>query len=63
MVTLNENGCIPKNTECPFKKDCQGDEDTILLCKHAGKNHNVEYSCALARLFEITLDKDEEDMV
>ena len=59
MSKLNENGCIPANTQCPFAKDCQGSPDRKIFCTHNGKNHKVEYSCALARLFDITLDDDD----
>lgn len=46
------NGLIPKFTNCPYKTGC-GDY-AKNFCIHTGKNHPVDFSCAMARSFEIT---------
>jgi len=46
------NGKIPPNAECPFKNEC--DIVKFGCCNHNGINHNVPFSCAMARFFEIT---------
>ena len=42
------DGLIPKHTECPFKEECG-----MPSCIHEGVNHNVDFSCALARAWDI----------
>ena len=55
MSKLLVDGRIPKNTECPFTTRCEfkkaGD------CKHLGKEHTVDFSCATARLFDLLQSK------
>lgn len=43
------NGCIPENTECPFRNICIFVQEGT--CKHKGVEHNVPFSCAAARGF------------
>lgn len=43
------NGKIPANTKCPFWDEC-GLKGT---CHHKGENHDVPFSCGIARGFEI----------
>jgi hypothetical protein len=50
MAKLIE-GFIPPRTICPFKNICQ----LSVICKHMGKQHTVQFSCAYARV----LDKKE----
>jgi len=42
------NGKIPKNTTCPFLKDCLSP-----TCPHKGVNHSIEFSCGYARAFDL----------
>jgi hypothetical protein len=42
------DGLIPKGTVCPFKEECN-----LYPCEHHGTEHKVDYSCALARGFDI----------
>ena len=42
-------GLIPAFTVCPFVKECELADD----CKHLGKDHKVNYSCAVARGFDM----------
>jgi hypothetical protein len=43
------NGKIPANTECPWKTKC----GLVQGCHHKGINHDIPFSCAAARGFEI----------
>jgi len=45
-----KEGIIPKFTKCPYHDEC-----CLHLhgCKHKGHHHDVDYSCALARAFEL----------
>lgn len=47
-VSLLVAGNIPANQECPFKDKCS----LASSCKHKGKDHPCDYSCAMARLFD-----------
>ncbi len=55
MGKLLVDGRIPKNTECPFAARCEIKK--VGDCKHLGKDHNVAFSCATARLFDILQKK------
>jgi hypothetical protein len=48
------NGMIPKGTSCPFIGRCDLADDG---CLHRGKNHGCEFSCAVARAFEMMDEK------
>lgn len=55
---LDQNGCIPAHTECPFKSECplaipEPGLPDLTSCLHQGVQHNVAFSCAMARTFEI----------
>jgi hypothetical protein len=50
MTKLVE-GKIAVGTACPFRSECRYAQD--MSCNHEGLEHNVAYSCALARLFDI----------
>lgn len=45
------NGCIPPHTECPWKSECLAAKKHS--CHHTGKRHEVSFSCALARGFDL----------
>lgn len=49
--TKLENGCIPANTECPFKGEC--DIRAVCMCAHGGLGHKVAFSCAAARFYDM----------
>lgn len=53
---LNENGRIPVATICPFKEQCTIAQDDN--CHHKGQDHPGEFSCALARGFDMIARKD-----
>jgi hypothetical protein len=46
---LNKDGLIPAHTICPFKESC-GLADG---CHHKGHNHEIPFSCAAARGFDM----------
>lgn len=48
--SLLVDGKIPANTECPFRDKCNIAKNNE--CKHNGKNHEVEFSCASARFMD-----------
>lgn len=48
------DGWIPAYTECPFKKECIWAKSNIDNCIHKGKNHSVDFSCGIARGFDLT---------
>lgn len=54
MDFLNESklvmGNIPANTECPYRTEC----NPGISCHHQGVNHSCEFSCAFARLYDLT---------
>ena len=45
------NGFIPANTECPFLSRCD-EENSKCFLGHKGKEHEVAFSCAIARVFD-----------
>jgi hypothetical protein len=50
------DGRIPAFTECPFRKECS--LATHNVCKHKGVLHEVPFSCAVARGFEMLKELD-----
>jgi hypothetical protein len=44
-------GRIPKNTECPYKMECDPEGK---FCRHLGLEHECDYSCAFARAYDIS---------
>ncbi len=44
------DGLIPKNTVCPFREQCKPNPG---FCHHKSEEHNVDFSCALARGYDI----------
>lgn len=51
MVTKLVLGKIPAFTKCPFTSRCAFVEKGI--CKHKGENHNVDFSCAVSRAYDL----------
>lgn len=49
--SLLDNGHIPAKTECPFRSGCGVAK--CELCDHKGINHEIHYSCGLARAFDL----------
>lgn len=49
--SLLVDGNIPAHTTCPFAGECGLNKDGN--CGHQGVNHTVDYSCALARAFDL----------
>jgi hypothetical protein len=45
------NGNIPANTPCSFREKCEIAQ--AGACKHLGSEHQVEFSCAVARSFDM----------
>jgi hypothetical protein len=64
MKVLNENGCIPENTTCPFSDECTFKH---MACNGDGcpvsndGTVDYEFSCGAARLFEL-LDSRKKSM-
>ena len=54
MSKLDVDGCIPAHTKCPYKKAC-GDYGKEA-CQHKGVEHEVQYSCGLARALEMSAE-------
>lgn len=52
-------GLIPAFRECPFKDKCKK-TDFFEHCTHEGDQHQLPFSCAVARLFDI-MEKNTED--
>jgi hypothetical protein len=48
---LNENGRINSHTVCPFRKQCEIAQ--VNACRHRGEDHEIEFSCAVARGFDL----------
>lgn len=46
------NGKIPAHTVCPFRSECRMAQENH--CHHQGVDHKNEFSCAVARAFEMT---------
>lgn len=44
-------GKIPAHTDCPFRTRCPFDEDNT--CRQRGVDHNVDFSCASARAYDL----------
>ena len=55
------DGKILKGTVCPWKGQCS--TAVSGQCNHEGEDHNVDYSCASARAFEITETKVDPDYI
>lgn len=56
-----KDGMIPPGTECPFRQECP-----IAVadgCRHLGKNHPSNFSCAAARVFDSVSDALETSAV
>ena len=49
------DGCIPAFQDCPYRVQC-GDYGKNY-CLHNGEKHNVPFSCAVARAWEITEER------
>lgn len=45
------HGMIPAFTDCPYNQTCKVAK--VGQCGHYGKDHPVQYSCALARLLKV----------
>ena len=43
------DGLIPKNTMCPFIQECNREGKNECPMNHKGLDHNVDFSCAIAR--------------
>jgi len=54
--SLLVDGNIPIGKECPFRKQCT----VVATCKHLGKFHKVEFSCATARAYDMFTELKEE---
>ena len=50
-VSNRTNGKIPAFTECPFKYRCDWAKKGV--CHHKGEKHNTEYSCGVARAYDL----------
>jgi len=50
------NGLILAHTECPYKNECEIAQAN--QCFHRGTEHEVNFSCAIARSFEIIKHED-----
>jgi hypothetical protein len=50
-LSLNEDGCIPARTPCPFRHRCEFAQ--VGMCHHKGEEHAVQFSCAVARGFDL----------
>jgi hypothetical protein len=46
-------GLIPKNTVCPFVVKCSNGCNECPL-DHKGLKHGVDYSCAIARAYDLS---------
>jgi len=49
-------GRIPAHTVCPFKQSCG------FTCRHMGVDHDVPFSCACARLFDLDSRRMQEEV-
>jgi hypothetical protein len=49
------DGLIPAGQECPWKKQCRFAH--LEMCHHRGTQHEVPFSCALARGFDLVDQK------
>ena len=48
------DGLIPKHTACPFREECN-----MPGCRQLGIEHKVDFSCALARAFDMIHESKE----
>ena len=48
---LNDEGCIPAETDCPYSHECLEAEKGD--CHHLGKEHNQPFSCKKARGYDV----------
>ncbi len=57
MESKLKEGKIPAHEECPYRKKCDGStyEESSCIAGHIGKKHEVDFSCALARGFDISV--------
>jgi hypothetical protein len=55
------NGKIPKGMECPFIHHC--DISKQGSCNHNGEDHSCDFSCAVARSFELMLVQVKEGAI
>lgn len=61
-LLTQDTGRIPPHTECPFLDKC--DTANNGKCKHKGKEHEQEFSCGLARMFDMVSElKDGHQVV
>ena len=51
-MTKLTDGMIPPHTECPSISKCKL-AGTQGQCSHEGEQHEVAFSCALARAFDL----------
>ena len=54
-------GAIPAHTECPFLAECSNNT-MKCMCGHLGKEHQVDFSCAIARGYDIFTKKKENKL-
>lgn len=52
-------GAIPAHTECPFLEECSKGTMKCFV-GHKGKDHSVDFSCAIARGLDICSSKKEK---
>jgi hypothetical protein len=50
-MTKLVDGLIPVGSACPFKDKCELGMDGV--CYHTGKFHQSDFSCAIARGFDL----------
>lgn len=50
---LNDDGCIPSGSVCPFRIICT----LRSVCQHLGIKHTKPFSCGNARAYDITKSK------
>lgn len=49
-------GLVPAGTDCPFRGHCGIAQ--AGACKHQGKDHTCDFSCAMARGFDLIQEKN-----
>ena len=57
-MSLLQNGKIPAQTMCPLRERCE-----IVVggsCHHKGVEHQVQFSCADARAFDMVSKRAQE---
>lgn len=50
-MSMLVEGKIPAHTVCPFRERCEIAQGGA--CNHLGQKHNVAFSCAAARGFDL----------